>query len=89
MEDVGYERAVTAGGVGHILGRATRFVPSLATAEFSRAWCNFRPSSSGGPLVGASALPGLVLATGHHRNGILLAKVTADEVASAVVDARI
>ncbi len=39
----------------------------------------------GNALVGASPLPGLFLATGHHRNGILLAKVTADAVASAVL----
>lgn len=87
MEDVGHRREVTAGGISSILERATRIAPRLATAEFSRAWCNFRPSVDGAPLVGASPLPGLVLATGHHRNGILLAKTTAEAVASAVVDA--
>jgi glycine oxidase len=49
-------------------------------------WSNFRPHIEGsGALVGASPLPGLFLATGHYRNGILLAKVTADAVASAVL----
>lgn len=86
MEDVGHRREVTAGGVASILARATRIAPCLGAAEFSRAWCNFRPSVEGAPLVGASPLPGLVLATGHHRNGILLAKITAEAVASAVVD---
>jgi glycine oxidase len=52
------------------------------------SWSNFRPHAEGDrALVGASPLPGLFLATGHHRNGILLAKVTADAVAQAVTDA--
>lgn len=88
MEDVGHRREVTAAGVEGILASALRIAPSLGTAEFSRAWCNFRPHAPGGPLIGASPLPGLFLATGHHRNGILLAKVTAVAVAAAVVGAR-
>ncbi|MBX3188064.1 MAG: glycine oxidase ThiO [Labilithrix sp.] len=88
MEDVGHRREVTAAGVHGILGAAIAVVPRLAGAEMVRAWCNFRPSVAGasdGPLVGASPLPGLFLATGHHRNGILLAKTTATRVADAVL----
>lgn len=86
MEDVGHRREVTAGGVRSILDRAIALAPSLADAEMVRAWCNFRPrAAAGAPLVGASPLPGLFLATGHHRNGILLAKATADAVADAVL----
>ena len=48
-----------------------------------------RVADSGAPLVGASALPGLFLATGHHRNGILLAKATADAVADAIMKAAV
>jgi glycine oxidase len=76
MEDVGHRREVTAAGVQQILGSAIRIAPSLGQAELSRVWCNFRPHAPNGPLVGASPLPGLFLATGHHRNGILQAKVT-------------
>ncbi|MEO9182273.1 MAG: glycine oxidase ThiO [Kofleriaceae bacterium] len=86
MEEVGHRREVTARGVASVLAKATRLVPELAAAEFSRAWCNFRPAVAGAPLVGASPLPGLVLATGHFRNGILLAKITADAVASMITD---
>lgn len=57
----------------------------LGAAEMSRAWCNFRPHSEGGPQIGRSPLPGLFLATGHFRNGILLAGTTTDEVAAAVI----
>jgi glycine oxidase len=90
MEDVGHRREVTAGGVRTILGAALALAPRLAEAELVRSWCNFRPSVDAGkgmPLIGASALPGLFLATGHHRNGILLAKVTADAVADAILGA--
>ncbi|MDB4945592.1 MAG: Glycine oxidase ThiO [Labilithrix sp.] len=88
MEDVGHRREVTAGGVHGILEAAFAVAPALARAELVRSWCNFRPSvtsEKGAPLVGASPLPGLFLATGHHRNGILLAKVTADAVSDAVL----
>jgi len=85
MEDVGHRREVTAAGVQGILAVAIRTIPSLGAAELSRVWCNFRPHAPGGPLIGASPLPGLFLATGHHRNGILLAKVTAEAAAAAVL----
>jgi glycine oxidase len=91
MEDVGHRREVTAAGVHSILGAAIALMPRLGEAEIVRSWCNFRPSvasATGAPLVGESPLPGLFLATGHHRNGILLAKVTADAVADAIIGAR-
>jgi glycine oxidase len=85
MEHAGFRKEVTAGGVHAILGSALSCVPSLGAAQLLSTWSNFRPHAEGGPLVGASSLPGLFLATGHHRNGILLAKLTADEVAAAIV----
>jgi glycine oxidase len=86
MEHVGFRRGVTAAGVHVILDAALRCVPSLGEAQLAGTWSNFRPHVEGDrALVGASPLPGLFLATGHHRNGILLAKVTADEVSRAVL----
>lgn len=87
MEAVGHRREVTALGVQSILSGAMRIAPGLGAAELSRAWCNFRPHSDGGPHVGKSSMPGLFLATGHHRNGILLAKVTANSLADAITAA--
>lgn len=85
LEHVGYRREVTAFGVRSILDGVLAAVPSLAEAEMTSTWCGFRPhSASDRPLVGSSPLPGLVLATGHHRNGILLAKHTAEEVAAVL-----
>lgn len=86
MEEVGHRREITAGGVHTLLSGAIASAPALRAAELTRTWCNFRPcSESGAELVGASSLPGLVLATGHHRNGILLARATSLAVAEAVL----
>lgn len=86
VEFVGFRREVTAGGVHGILSGVLDVLPGLAQAQLASTWSNFRPHTDGEvALVGASRVPGLFLATGHFRNGILLAKVTADEVARAVV----
>jgi glycine oxidase len=85
MEDVGHVRCVTAEGIQRILASAIALSPGLASAELTKTWCNFRPHVAGRPLVGASPLPRLFLATGHHRNGILLAKSTAEDCASAIL----
>ncbi len=83
LEMVGFRREVTAGGIHSILESALADVPSLAKAEVASTWSNFRPFADK-PLIGKSRLPGLFLATGHHRNGILLAKLTAERVAEAI-----
>jgi glycine oxidase len=86
-ESAGYRKEVTAAGVHAILGAALACIPSLGAAQLAATWSNFRPRADGDrPLVGRSSLAGLFLATGHYRNGILLSKVTADAVASAVLD---
>lgn len=86
MEQAGYRREVTAAGVHAILDGALACVPSLGAAQLAGTWSNFRPHVEGrGALVGGSPLPGLFLATGHHRNGILLSRLTADAVADAVL----
>lgn len=87
MEHVGFRKEVTAGGVQVILASALACVPSLASAQLAGTWSNFRPHAEKGALVGASPLEGLFLATGHYRNGILLAKTTADAVTEAILSA--
>lgn len=90
LELVGFQRAVTAGGVHGILAGVLTLAPSMASAEISASWSNFRPylgAADAAPLMGSSPLPGLFLATGHHRNGILLAKETADVVTRAILGA--
>ena len=84
-ERVGFEKKVTAAAVERLLGAAVRLAPSLANAAFLGAWSGLRPATPDGlPVLGPSRLPGLFLAAGHFRNGILLAPITslvmADEV---------
>jgi glycine oxidase len=90
QEERGYDETVTAGGVHQLLRDACELVPGAAELTWVEARAGLRPGSpDNAPLVGAAAPPGpsgLVLATGHHRNGVLLAPVTADAVVSLVVD---
>ena len=86
MEEAGFEKLVTAGGLKRVLEIATEIAPDLARAPILETWANFRPGSpDGAPILGAGALPGLFYATGHTRNGILLAAITADAVSAAVL----
>ena len=86
LEFVGYRRGVTADGIAKVLSAATRTVPSLGEATIARTWSNFRPFTEDRvALVGPRDIDGLVIATGHHRSGILLAPVTAEIVRDLVV----
>jgi len=86
MEEVGYERGVTAGGLRRVLDLAIEIAPALAAAPVVETWSSFRPASPDGwPVLGPSAVPGLHYATGHTRNGILLCPVTADAVSSVIL----
>lgn len=84
MERVGFEKRVTAGGVRDLLDAALSVVPGLRDATLLGTWASFRPYSPGGPRIGACGIEGLTLATGHHRNGILLAPLTGQRVADAI-----
>ncbi len=87
LEFVGFRREVTASAVHQLLGAAIALVPALAAATLRGSWSNFRPYTSDQlPIIGHSAIPGLLLATGHYRNGILLAPITADILVSLVLD---
>jgi glycine oxidase len=86
MEEVGFEKAVTAGGLRHVLDVAIGIAPALERAPVAETWSNFRPASpDGGPILGAGTVQGLFYATGHTRNGILLAPITADAIAAAIL----
>jgi glycine/D-amino acid oxidase-like deaminating enzyme len=85
MEFVGYRREVTAGAVRDLLAGAIRLVPALSGATLGATWSNFRPYTKDElPILGLTPIDGLLLATGHHRNGILLAPITA-EITCALV----
>jgi glycine oxidase len=81
MELAGFDKSVTAGGLAHVLGSALKMVPALATAPVVETWANFRPTTGDRlPILGPGQTPGLWLATGHFRNGILLSPITAEIV---------
>lgn len=86
MEDVGFEVGVTAGALAQLRDGATRLVPGLSEAKVIDAWCGFRPATlDGRPAIGSLGARGLIVATGHHRNGILLAPITAELVTQLVM----
>mgnify|MGYP001569609562 FL=1 len=78
-EHVGFDRRVTTAGVAWLLERACAVFPALANASFESVWAGLRPVSRDGlPWIGGvEAWPGLILAAGHGRNGILLSAITA------------
>lgn len=85
-ERVGFDDGVTAEGVAALLRAALDLAPGLSGRPFLGAWAGLRPSTPDGlPVLGAiPGLAGLVLATGHHRNGVLLSPVTGEWVADCV-----
>jgi len=86
VEECGFDRAVTAGGIFALLEGARRALPSIEDMEVEAIWTGLRPTSDDdAPILGCTDLGGLVLATGHHRNGILLAPVTAQAIHDLVV----
>jgi glycine oxidase len=85
QEERGFDTVVTAGGVHELLREAYRVLPDVAEMEFAGAIAGLRPGTPDNlPIVGRGAAPGLVLATGHFRNGILLAPLTAEAVAATL-----
>ncbi len=82
VERVGFHKQVTASGLSWLLERAQALWPGLADAKVLEHWSGLRPGSADGlPLLGQSALDGLLFATGHYRNGVLLAPITAQLIA--------
>jgi glycine oxidase len=78
LEEVGFDKRVTAGGMRKILDAAIELVPDLAGAEIVETWAGLRPATPDHlPILGPADVEGLFIATGHYRNGILLAPVTA------------
>jgi glycine oxidase len=82
VEERGFDPAVTAGGVHRLLEAAWEALPDVEERELAETSVGFRPGTpDNAPVVGASFEGGPIWATGHHRNGILLAPITAAAVA--------
>jgi glycine oxidase len=87
VEENGFDQQPRAGAVYELLRDAQSLVPELSEAVLEEVSTGLRPGSpDNAPIIGPSAVDGLILATGHYRNGILLAPVTADGVATLITD---
>jgi glycine oxidase len=86
VEYTGFEKAVTVNGIRGLLDAAIELVPELGEAEILETWCGFRPDTPDHlPIMGRSGIDNLWLATGHFRNGILLAPITAQLLAQSIL----
>ncbi len=87
VEEKGFDDQVTAGGMLTLLEAAWRAIPAIEELPIEEVWVGHRPGSrDDAPILGPGPLDGLFYATGHHRNGILLAPITADAMARLVLD---
>ncbi|MGH9430741.1 MAG: glycine oxidase ThiO [Terriglobia bacterium] len=85
-EYVGHHKAVTAEGLQSILEGASRMGPFVKQLRFRRAWSGLRPDTADHlPVLGRGSIQNLVYATGHFRNGILLAPVTAKLISELIL----
>jgi glycine oxidase len=94
QEELGEDTRVTAGGLWELLRDARTLVPGLTELEFTEAVARLRPGTpDNGPVLGpgpaGGTADGLVLATGHFRNGVLLTPVTADAIVAYLTDGQL
>jgi glycine oxidase len=90
VEYVGFDKHVTAGAIERILSDAIELVPGLANARIEETWAGLRPDSPDHlPIVGATDLGGLLVATGHFRSGVLLMPITARLVREWITEQRV
>ena len=87
VEEKGFDDTITAGGMLTLLEAAWRAIPAIEELPIDEVWVGHRPGSrDDAPILGLGPLDGLFYATGHHRNGILLAPITADAMARLILD---
>lgn len=90
VEEQGFDTSVTAGGVWRLLRDARELLPAVTELDVIELVAGLRPGSpDNAPILGPTPVEGLVLATGHYRNGILLTPVTADAVAAFLTGGRL
>jgi glycine oxidase len=87
VEEMGFDTTLTAGGMFELLRGAWETLPGTYDLPLIESWAGLRPASrDDAPILGATEIEGLIMATGHHRNGILLTPVTADAVSRLILD---
>lgn len=87
-EYAGFEKSVTASGLQSVMAGAVKLIPDFGGFKFLRAWSGLRPDTADHlPILGRGEISNLIFATGHYRNGILLAPITAEIISDLVVKA--
>ena len=90
VEEKGFDATLTAGGMLDLLRDTWEALPGVTELPIVETWVGHRPSSrDDAPILGPTPVEGLVMATGHHRNGILLAPVTADAVSHYILQGEV
>ncbi|MEM6838867.1 MAG: glycine oxidase ThiO [Cyanobacteria bacterium P01_C01_bin.120] len=85
-EAVGFTPGITAGGLAHLCQKAVDLYPAIADFPVQETWWGFRPATPDeAPILGPSVCQNLTLATGHHRNGIVLMPITAEIVSDYIL----
>lgn len=85
VEERGFDTTPTAGGILELLRAADEVIPGIRELDLVAAEAGLRPGTpDNAPMIGTTSLDGLVAATGHYRNGILLAPITADAIVSLI-----
>jgi glycine oxidase len=90
VEERGFDTSLTAGGMLALIEGAWRGVPTIEELPIAETWVGFRPGSrDDAPMLGPSGIEGLIIATGHHRNGILLTPVSAAVISDYILSGRL
>jgi glycine oxidase len=90
VEDVGFDKRTTAGGIAKILSAAIDLAPGLENACIEETWAGLRPDTPDHlPILGPTDLDGLLMATGHFRSGILLTPITARLIREWITEQRV
>jgi len=90
VEERGFDDRLTAGGLLALIEGAWRAVPAIEELPVAETWVGFRPGSrDDAPMLGPSGIDQLVVATGHHRNGILLTPITAAAISAYILTGRL
>jgi glycine oxidase len=85
VEDVGFDKLVDPSAIHQLLNAAAKYIPALASAPVTHSWAGLRPGTPDDlPILGPTDIPRVFVATGHFRNGILLAPITAQIMADLV-----
>jgi len=85
VEDVGFDKSVDPSAILQLMNAAAKYLPGLSSAPITQSWAGLRPGTPDDlPIIGQTDIPRVFVATGHFRNGILLAPVTAKIMAELV-----